>query len=89
MEPRRYRVPEHVEFTRVDGDFVLMDMKKGTYFGLDKVASILWQSLADHGRPEPGQEEVLSKFQVDRPRLERDTDELIRDLEKRGLLEAC
>lgn len=89
MEPQRYRIPEHVEFNRVDGDFVLMDLKKGTYFGLDGVASVLWQALADHGSPEPGVEEVVARFEVDRGRVERDARELIDELECKGLLEPC
>lgn len=89
METRRYRIPEHVEFNRVEGDYVLMDMKAGKYFGLDPVASILWQAIADHGCVEPGVEEVLKRFAVGRQRAECDAEELIQRLARDSLVSAC
>lgn len=86
METRRVRIPEHVEFNQVDGDYVLLDLRRGTYYGLDRVASVIWRGLSDHGDPQRALEDVLARFHVDESKARGDLDSLLRDLESQGLL---
>lgn len=86
MEHRKFRVPDHVEFNQVDGDFILLDLERGTYHGLDRVASVIWKALSSHGDPEKALEDVVARFDVDESRARKDLGDLLEDLETQGLL---
>ncbi len=75
-----------VQFVRVEGDFVLMDLSGGLYFGLDPVASHIWQSLADHGDPELAADALCRDFEVDRSQALADVERWLSELEMKGLV---
>jgi len=83
---QHYFVSPHVEYTQVEDGFVLMDLKAGTYLGLDPVASLIWESLSDHGSAERAADDVCRRFEVDRERALADVESWIVDLLERGLL---
>jgi hypothetical protein len=75
-----------VQFVRVEGDFVLMDLAAGIYFGLDDVASHIWKSLSDHGDPTLAAEELCRDYDVSPERARADIDRWVGDLEAKGLV---
>lgn len=86
MSQRRIEISPQVQYTRVEGDYVLMDMRRGVYLGLDPVASRIWQSLAEHGDPEKAAEELCEEFEVERAQALADIESWIRELEEKGLV---
>jgi len=82
----RYRPSSHVDFTRVEGDFVLMDLRSGLYFALDPAASRIWEILAEGGGSEAAVERILADFDVEESRARRDVMELIAELTGKDLL---
>ncbi len=86
MEPFRVEILPNVQSTRVEGDYVLMDLKQGIYLGLDPVASQIWQSFLEHGEVERAIEELCSKFEVEPAQARVDIELWIEELGRKGLV---
>ena len=77
-----------VLFQELQGDGVLLDMKSGVYFGLDRVGTRIWQLMAE---PKPLAAVVaamLEEFDVTKDRCSEDVLTLARKLAEQGLLSA-
>lgn len=81
-----YRIPEQVEYTLVEGDYVLMDLRSGLYFALDPVATVIWQAVEESGTREAAVERVLARFDVEEERVRQDVANLVQTLVDKGLL---
>jgi Coenzyme PQQ synthesis protein D (PqqD) len=86
MSHRKVGIAPHVRSTRVDGDYVLMDLKSGVYLGLDPIGSHIWQSLIEHGEPERAAEELCRDFAVEPHQALTDIRAWIEELRQRGLI---
>lgn len=86
MSPRKVEISPYVQFVRVEGDYVLMDFKKGLYLGLDAVASTIWRSLAEHGNIERAAEDVSRDYDVTYETALADIERWVAELETRGLV---
>lgn len=86
MSPGDIEISASVQFVRVEGDFVLMDLAAGLYFGLDPVASHIWQSLADHGDPARAAADLARDYDVDPARALADIERWVAELETKGLV---
>lgn len=86
MSQGKVTIPPHVQFTRVEGDYVLMDLKTGVYLGLDPVASHIWQSLSEHGNPRLAAEELCGDYDVEPERALADVEAWVAELLRRGLV---
>lgn len=82
----RLRVAENVVSRDLADESVLLNLDTGTYFGLDAVGTRLWHLLAEHGSPELAIETLLTEYDVDAPRLQKDVDTLIDQLIDKKLL---
>ena len=82
------RVAENVVSRDLADESVLLNLDTGTYFGLDAVGTRLWHLLAEHGSPESAIETLLTEYDVDAPRLQKDVDALIDQLIDKKLLAA-
>ena len=86
MSPGDIEISASVQFVRVEGDFVLMDLAAGLYLGLDAVASHIWQSLCDHGDPALAAAELSRDYQVAPDRALADVERWVAEIEARGLV---
>jgi Coenzyme PQQ synthesis protein D (PqqD) len=86
MSNSRIEIASDVESARVEGDYVLMDLKRGLYIGLDPVASHIWQSLCDHGDVTRAVEELCESFDVEPAQALADVEAWIAELERKGLV---
>ncbi|HEY6324078.1 MAG TPA: PqqD family protein [Thermoanaerobaculia bacterium] len=86
MSPRDVEISPSVQFVRVEGDYVLMDLAAGLYFGLDPVASHIWQSLSEHGDPAQAAQELSRDYDVDPAQARADIEKWIAELETKGLV---
>ena len=81
-------VPADVLFRSLpDGESVILNLKTGTYFGLDDVGTRMWAALTDSESVQAAFSSLLDEYAVDAERLRRDLDEFVNRLAGRGLLE--
>ena len=62
-----------VMFTQVDRDKVMMDMEQESYFGLNAVASVIWDLLEEPATPANLCKSLLERFEVDQETCQRET----------------
>ena len=86
MSQRKVEIASHVQATRVEGDYVLMDLKRGVYLGLDPVASRIWQSLSEHGDVARAVEDLCQSYSVEPDRAQADVEAWIAQLAAKGLV---
>ena len=82
----RLRITDDVVFRDMAGESVLLNLSTGTYFGLDAVGTRLWHLIAEHGSAALVIKTLLTEYEVDAPRLQKDVDTLIEQLLAKGLL---
>jgi hypothetical protein len=65
---------------------VLLDLSSGTYFGLNRVGTRIWQLLEAHGYPESVMRILEEEYDAPREVVRADTEKLIAVLVEKGLL---
>jgi hypothetical protein len=75
-----------VMFRHLNDEAVLLDLKSGTYFGLNDVGARTWQLILEHGRLSRVLEALLEEYAVERDAGERDLLELAGQLVARKLV---
>ena len=81
------RVPERVEFSRIEDQIALLNVETAVYFGLDEIGARMWELLCEHRRLRAAAERMESEFDVEPDRLRADLLRLVRELVDKGLLE--
>jgi hypothetical protein len=74
-----------VVFRELDDEAVLLNLKTGTYFGLDPVGTRVWQLLVEDGSLARVLETLLQEYEVEPATLEWDLLNLSRQLCEHGL----
>jgi Coenzyme PQQ synthesis protein D (PqqD) len=80
------RVPDQVQFNRVEGQIVLLDLKRGFFYSLDEVGSTIWEAVAKQGTVEAAVTAVLSSYEVDEKVATEDASRMIELWKTEGLL---
>ena len=78
---------ENAFVQRVDNEIVILDTKSEKYFGLDEMATVIWEYLQQVGSLRETHKEVLKVYEVDSKVLERDMCRFIEELLKVGLIQ--
>jgi hypothetical protein len=73
----------------LDGEAVLVDLRSGTYFGLDPVGTRIWSRLSGGAPLREALRGVLDAFEVPEERARADLVRLCEELVARGLLEVA
>lgn len=81
------RVRPQVFHRRLGDETILLELDRGTYFGLDEVGSRAWELLQSRGRLGEVQEALLAEYDVAPETLWRDLENLIVRLVDHGLVE--
>jgi hypothetical protein len=84
----RLVVPQHVMARAVGDEYVLLDLEKGTYYGLDSVGARIWGLLAKGLELDAVSDRVADEYEVTREQATSDVASLVGALRERGLLEA-
>lgn len=74
-----------VMFSHLNDEAVLLDLKSGTYFGLNDVGARTWQLILEHGRLSRVLEALLEEYAGARDAVERDLMALAAELVARQL----
>ncbi|MCC7372885.1 MAG: PqqD family protein [Chloroflexi bacterium] len=81
-----FRPASHVAVAEFDGETVLLNVSSGIYFGLNPIASRIWQLLGT-GASEPLiVQTLLDEYDVDEARLRADVAATVRQLAADGLV---
>ncbi len=73
-------------FRDLDGEAVILDLHSGTYFGLNPVATRMWQLIARHGQLRAVFDELCQEYDAAPDELERDLLDLVSRLANAGLV---
>ena len=82
----RVRIPQEVLARQVGDETVMLDLAKGTYFGLDPVGARMWQLLAEGKTLAEICDAIVEEYDVSRDAVEQDLLGLVTDLMSQGLL---
>jgi hypothetical protein len=84
----RVRIADHVSFTLVQGEAVIVDLKRGLYFGLDEIGTAIWQCIAQHGTVSQAVAQLEQDYDIDPAQLRDDVRRWIARTRAAGLIEA-
>ena len=74
-------------FSKVDGDLILLDIRKGKYFFINKIGSVIWEKLATPQTFESLVDQLLNEYNIDRTTCEQETAAFIESVLNLGFLE--
>ncbi len=66
---------------------VLLNVNDNHYYGLDDVATRMWQLLIEHGTETSVIRQMLEEYEVDEATLRQDFAALVAEMERRGLIQ--
>lgn len=79
-------ISEAVFAQNVDGEMVLLDMNSENYFGLDGVATDIWQLLSEGKTLEEMYSALIEMYEVEEVQLKEDLEAFIQKLLDDGLV---
>ena len=82
----RVKLSDDVLFQELQGDAVLLDLKTGVYFGLDRVGTRMWQLMGEKDSLAAVASVVCDEFDVTEDRCASDLVGLAQRIEEQGLL---
>ena len=80
------QIADGVLFQTVADEAVLLNINDNHYYGLDDVATRMWQLLVEHGEAEAVIQQLLEEYDIDAATLRQDFTALIAEMEQRGLI---
>jgi coenzyme PQQ synthesis protein D (PqqD) len=83
---RVVRVPNDVIFRELQGEAVILNLASSTYFGLDQVATRIWQLCEAHGSLRTVWEAMQQEFDASDETLKADLLSFVDELLANGLL---
>ena len=84
-KPRRLERATHVATAEQTGRTIVLDLRRGRYFGLDSVGTRVWELLATPTAVEELVSRLSLEYDVSRSQLEGDVDAFVRKLIASGL----
>lgn len=76
----RYIQSKQVVQSKIDDEVVMMDIESGFYFGLNSVASIIWELLKDGKTVDELADYLITAYDVSREQCLEETDILIKKM---------
>ena len=69
-----------------DGEWVVLDLRHGNYFGLDETGTRIWRLIEQHQTLDAVLTALSDEYEATRDTLERDLMHLAAELSEKGLL---
>ena len=73
--------------SEIDGESIILNLKDGKYYGLDKVGARIWDLIQEPKTVQQIQDELLEEFEVEPEACLQDLLALLRDLAEHQLIE--
>jgi hypothetical protein len=80
-------IPIHIDVRDLGTDFVLVDLKQGTYFGLNPVGARMWALMSEGCSLGEVCATVANEYGVEPERVQGDLEALLESLIDAGLIE--
>lgn len=80
------RIPPDVIFEVLDHKTVILDLSRGNYFALNQTGSRIWSLIQDEKDAVAITQAIATEYGQDPVLVERDLNNLIAELQQRGLL---
>ena len=71
----------------LEGEAAILNLKSGTYFGLDPVGAIVWSLIGQPRRVVEIRDSLLDQYDVEAERCSRDLLQLLSSLHEHGLIQ--
>jgi len=78
---------EHQISCDLEGEAAILNLKSGTYFGLDPVGATVWSLIAQPRRVVEIRDALLEQYDVEAERCSRDLLQLLGELHAHGLIQ--
>ena len=85
----RVRIPDHVLFRDLQDELVMLELKQGSYFGLDATGTRIWHLLREQRSLGEVLATLVREYEVAEARGAEDLLGLVGQLREHGLLEIC
>ena len=72
--------------TELGEEFVILNLKTGTYYGLEEVGARIWNIIQEPQTVQTIRSELLKEYEVDKDRCHKDLMNVLRKLEGEGLI---
>ena len=82
----RLKISENVMSRQLGDDCVMLDLKSGTYFGLDPVGARVWHLLNDGKSVDEACAILAIEFDATREQIDADVSQLVKELAANGLV---
>ena len=69
------------------GEAAILELKSGTYFGLDEIGATVWNLIAQPRRVVEVRDALIEQYDVEAERCARELIELLGELQERGLIQ--
>lgn len=89
MQDSVYRVAEHVSFEKVEDGTILMDLRKGKYLSLNRVASDIWDLVSQQDSMASMTQGLVETYDVEPERAREDVMTTLAGWTSLGLIERC
>jgi len=80
-------IPDHVMFTTIESDAVLLNTLTNKYYTLNEVGARFWNLLTEGKTLREAHQLLLKEYEVESPELEQDLLELVEHLHENDLVE--
>jgi hypothetical protein len=82
----RWQVSGQAIANAVGEEIVVLHLGNGTYFGLDPVGAVLWNTIMSGDPPARARDKILEKYDIDRETVEQDLRRFLGELEQGDLI---
>jgi hypothetical protein len=72
--------------TTLDGEAVILETESGSYYGLNEVATLIWDELDDGATIHDLETEILAEYDVSEAQCRADLEGVLEDLADKGLV---
>ena len=78
-----------VVWRELEGEVIILNLATGCYYGLEGSANDMWRLLLQHGTTDKVIEILADDYEVERDRVTRDVDDLVRRLCDKSILKTA
>ena len=83
---KSYHKNQHVVATELEDGAILLNLNTKYYYNLNQTGLSIWQALDETGSPEAIVTKLTNEYDIDRKQASACLHELLKDLEKEGLI---
>ncbi|MBN2682314.1 MAG: lasso peptide biosynthesis PqqD family chaperone [Bacteroidales bacterium] len=79
------RTPEMV-YSKLDGEVVMMSVENGEYYGLNEIASAIWERISEEIKVDDLIIQLMEEYDVERDECETDTLDFLEEMVEKKLV---